>query len=218
MIAFNQRCCRHEARSYPYSYRLIFRRRAQQRWKRSRERRTYSLLFSIWSSFRYKGRKALTWRLLECGPWKGMVAVTRGGLAPAAIVAARSTSGLSKPCCVIGYGPDDYNPQQANETTVIKPPAVVGDGGGWLVVDDFVNTGRTAKVLRKLMPKAHFAYLREAPRPGAGRYLGPVHKLSDRLLIELDIGFTTRFDTVCCGDDRYRTHQRAVFCGVALSG
>jgi xanthine phosphoribosyltransferase len=32
---------------------------------------------------------------------------------------------------VIGYGPDDYNPQQANETTVIKPPAVVGDGGGW---------------------------------------------------------------------------------------
>jgi hypothetical protein len=38
---------------------------------------------------------------------------------------------------VIGYGPDDYNPQQANETTVIKPPAVVGDGGGWLVVEDF---------------------------------------------------------------------------------
>ena len=50
----------------------------------------------------------------------------------------------------------------ANETTVIKPPAVVGDGGGWLVVDDLIDTGRTAKVLRKLMPKAHFAHLREA--------------------------------------------------------
>ena len=48
--------------------------------------------------------------------------------------------------CVIGYGPDDYNPQQANETTVIKPPPVVGDGGGWLVVDDLIDTGRTAKV------------------------------------------------------------------------
>ena len=34
----------------------------------------------------------------------------------------------------------------ANETTVIKPPAVVGDGGGWLVVDDLIDTGRTAKV------------------------------------------------------------------------
>jgi hypothetical protein len=73
--------------------------------------------------------------------------------------------------CVIGYGPDDYNPQQANETTVIKPPPVVGDGGGWLVVDDLIDTGRTAKVLRKLMPIAHFAHLREAPRPGAGQYL-----------------------------------------------
>ena len=115
--------------------------------------------------------KALAWHLLELGPWKGMVAVTRGGLAPAAIVARALDIRLIETVCVIGYGPDDYNPQQANETTVIKPPAVVGDGGGWLVVDDLIDTGRTAKVLRKLMPKAHFTHLREAPRPGAGRYL-----------------------------------------------
>jgi nucleotidyltransferase/DNA polymerase involved in DNA repair len=49
--------------------------------------------------------------------------------------------------------------------------AAVLDGGGWLVVDDLIDTGRTAQVLRKLMPKAHFAHLREAPRPGAGQYL-----------------------------------------------
>jgi xanthine phosphoribosyltransferase len=90
--------------------------------------------------------KALAWRLLELGPWKGMVAVTRGGLAPAAIVARALDIRLIEIVCVIGYGPDDYNPQQANETTVIKPPAVVGDGGGWLVVDDLIDTGRTAKV------------------------------------------------------------------------
>ena len=75
-----------------------------------------------------------------------MVAVTRGGLAPAAIVARALDIRLIEIVCVIGYGPDDYNPQQANETTVIKPPPVVGDGGGWLVVDDLIDTGRTAKV------------------------------------------------------------------------
>src|SRR5260370_13384155 len=47
--------------------------------------------------------------------------------------------------------------------------------------------------------------------------LGPVHKLLNRLLIELDIGFTTRFDTVCCGGDRYRTDQRGVFGGGPFS-
>ena len=31
--------------------------------------------------------KALAWRLLERGPWRGVVAITRGGLIPAAVVA-----------------------------------------------------------------------------------------------------------------------------------
>jgi len=46
-------------------------------------------------------------------------------------------------------------------------PASVGDGGGWLVIDDLVDTGRTAVVLRKLMPKAHFAavYAKPAGKP-----------------------------------------------------
>jgi xanthine phosphoribosyltransferase len=48
----------------------------------------------------------------------------------------------------------------------VQCPAVVGDGGGWLVVDDLVDTGRTAKVLRKLMPKAHFAAIYVKPLSG----------------------------------------------------
>jgi len=74
---------------------------------------------------------------------------------------------------------------------VIKPPAVVGDGGGWLVVGDLVDTGRTAKVLRKLMPKAHFAHLREAPRPGAGQYLR--HRGEPGHLDLLPLGKTVRW-------------------------
>ena len=34
----------------------------------------------------HRTSKALAWRLLELGPFDGLVAVTRGGLVPAAIV------------------------------------------------------------------------------------------------------------------------------------
>jgi xanthine phosphoribosyltransferase len=107
--------------------------------------------------------KALARRLLELGPWKGIVAVTRGGLAPAAIVARALDIRLIETVCVIAYHPDDYNPRPASETTVIKPAAITGDGAGWLVVDDLVDTGRTAEVLRKLMPRAHFAAIYAKP-------------------------------------------------------
>ena len=42
-----------------------------------------------------------------------------------------------------------------------------GDGEGWLIVDDLVDTGRTARVVRDLLPKAHFAtvYAKPAGRP-----------------------------------------------------
>ena len=35
----------------------------------------------------HRNSRALAWRLLEMAPFKGIVAVTRGGLVPAAIVA-----------------------------------------------------------------------------------------------------------------------------------
>jgi xanthine phosphoribosyltransferase len=42
-----------------------------------------------------------------------------------------------------------------------------GDGEGWLIIDDLVDTGKTAAVLRKMIPKAHFAtiYAKPAGRP-----------------------------------------------------
>jgi hypoxanthine phosphoribosyltransferase len=59
-----------------------------------------------------------------------MMAVTRGGLVPPAIFARALDIRLIETVFVIGYHPDDYKPQQANETTVIEPPAHVGDGEG----------------------------------------------------------------------------------------
>ncbi|MBL9036566.1 MAG: xanthine phosphoribosyltransferase, partial [Rhodospirillaceae bacterium] len=44
---------------------------------------------------------------------------------------------------------------------------VTGDGTGWLIIDDLVDTGKTAKYVRDLLPKAHFAtiYAKPAGKP-----------------------------------------------------
>jgi xanthine phosphoribosyltransferase len=133
---------------------------------------------ALWVSWTEVERdaKALAGRLLEFAPWKGMVAVARGGLAPAAIVARALDIRLIETVCVIGYDPDEYNPRQASEITVVKPPAQVGDGEGWLVIDDLVDTGRTVAALRRLMPRAHFAtiYAKPLGRPLVDSYITEV--------------------------------------------
>lgn len=111
----------------------------------------------------HRNAKALALRLLELGPWKGLIAVTRGGLVPAAIVARELDIRLIETACAVGYQYCGSKPQQSDEIKIIKPPAYAGDGEGWLVVDDLVDTGRTADVLRKLLPKAHFAAIYAKP-------------------------------------------------------
>jgi len=62
--------------------------------------------------------------------------------------------------CVTSYDGE----QQQNEVRVLK--GVAGDGEGHLLIDDLVDTGRTAQAVRKLLPKAYFAALYAKP---AGR-------------------------------------------------
>ncbi len=111
----------------------------------------------------HRNAKALAWRLHDKGPWKGLIAVTRGGLVPAAVVARELEIRLIETVSVVGYHYDNSQPTRQDSVTVIKRPADVGDGEGWLVVDDLVDTGRTAEVLRRMMPKAHFATLYAKP-------------------------------------------------------
>jgi xanthine phosphoribosyltransferase len=108
----------------------------------------------------HRHAKALAWRMSEKGPWKGIVAVTRGGLVPAAIIARELEIRLIDTVCISSY---DHMDQR--EARVLK--GFEGDGEGWLIIDDLVDTGRTAAVLRTMMPKAHFAtiYAKPAGRP-----------------------------------------------------
>lgn len=108
----------------------------------------------------HRDARALAWRLTDLGPWGGIVAITRGGLVPAAIVARELEVRLVDTVCI-----SSYDHQSQGDMNVLK--AVDGDGADMLIVDDLVDTGRTAKVVRAMLPKAHFAtvYAKPAGRP-----------------------------------------------------
>lgn len=118
-----------------------------------------------WEQF-HRDARALAWRLNAAGPFHLVVAVTRGGLVPAAIVARELGIRVIETVSVASY---DYDKQ--GEISVLKPIAadiVARDGGkGVLIVDDLVDTGATAKVVREILPKAHFAtvYAKPSGRP-----------------------------------------------------
>jgi xanthine phosphoribosyltransferase len=124
----------------------------------------------------HRNARALAWRLIDLGPWKGIIAVTRGGLVPAAIVARELEIRIVETVSVIGYHYDDSKPQHTGKAEIIKHAANIGDGEDWLVIDDLVDTGSTVDVLRKLMPKAHFAtvYAKPLGQPLVDTYITEV--------------------------------------------
>lgn len=110
----------------------------------------------------HRDSKALAWRLLDRAPFKGVVAITRGGLIPAAVVARELECRIIETVSIV-----TYDEEARGQPKIVKPPAAAGDGAGWLVVDDLVDTGTTARVVRALLPKAHFAtvYAKPAGKP-----------------------------------------------------
>ncbi|PLW78773.1 xanthine phosphoribosyltransferase [Cohaesibacter celericrescens] len=121
-----------------------------------------------WEQF-HRDCRALAWRLKGVSEWKAIVCITRGGLVPAAIIARELGVRMIDTVCVASY--HDYETQGGMD--VIKPidPSVVdvegGEGEGVLIIDDLVDTGKTAKVVRAMLPKAHFAtvYAKPMGRP-----------------------------------------------------
>jgi xanthine phosphoribosyltransferase len=120
-----------------------------------------------WDQF-HRDSRALAWRLSGAGPFEAIVCITRGGLVPAAIVARELGIKLIETVCVTSY-----NFTTQGELTVLKgvASAVVdlgtGQGARVLLVDDLVDTGQTARVVRTLLPRAHLAtvYAKPMGRP-----------------------------------------------------
>ncbi|WP_198374225.1 xanthine phosphoribosyltransferase [Neoroseomonas rubea] len=119
----------------------------------------------------HRDSKALAWRLLEKGPYRGIVAITRGGLIPAAIIARELDCRLIESVSIV-----TYDEEKRGAPRVAKPPVAAGDGEGWLILDDLVDTGTTARVIRALLPKAHFAtvYAKPAGKPTVDTFITEV--------------------------------------------
>ncbi|MDE2030408.1 MAG: xanthine phosphoribosyltransferase [Alphaproteobacteria bacterium] len=113
----------------------------------------------------HRSAKALAWKLHDIGHWKGLIAITRGGLVPAAIIARELEIRVIETVSVVSRAASDGSASgQHEETVILKHPANVGDGEGWLVIDDLVDTGRTIEVLRRMLPKAYFAAVYAKPQ------------------------------------------------------
>jgi xanthine phosphoribosyltransferase len=106
----------------------------------------------------HRDARVLAGSLIDLGPFSGLVAVTRGGLIPAAIIARELDIRLVESVSVVTYQEEDRG-----LPVVLKPPVSAGDGTGFLIIDDLVDTGITAQAVRALLPKAHFGCIYAKP-------------------------------------------------------
>jgi len=137
-----------------------------------------------WDQF-HRDARALAWRLTGLGPFEAIVAITRGGLVAAAIVARELDLRLIETVCVVSYGAENQSQGPENrqgDLRVLKgvadSVARIGSGQGdrVLIVDDLVDTGKTAQIVRALLPKAHFAtvYAKPMGRPMVDTFITEV--------------------------------------------
>ena len=128
-----------------------------------------------WDQF-HRDARALAWRLASTGPFDAIVAITRGGLVPAAIVARELEIRVIETVCIASY--HDYKIQGGLKVLKTIAPAVssLNEGAKILIVDDLVDTGATAKVVREMLPRAHFAtvYAKPLGRPMVDTFITEV--------------------------------------------
>ncbi len=112
----------------------------------------------------HRDARALAWRLDGRGPadgaWTAVVAVTRGGMAPAMIVARELDVRIVDTISVRSY---DHQTQFEPDIIKMPNPDVIDKGAGVLVVDDLVDTGKTMEAVRMIMPDAQLATVYAKP-------------------------------------------------------
>lgn len=127
----------------------------------------------------HRDARALAWRLDGRGPeaggtWRAVVAITRGGLVPAMIVARELGIRVIDTISVRSY---DLERKQG-EARVTKPAQadLMGDGTGILIVDDLVDSGKTLELVHRLYPRAHYAavYAKPHGKPQVDTYVTEV--------------------------------------------
>lgn len=117
-----------------------------------------------WDQF-HRDSRALAWRLNSEGPFDAIVCITRGGLVPAAIIARELGIRLIESVAIASY--HDYKDQ--GDLVVLKSIAdevLALDAAAdkkVLIIDDLVDTGKTGRAVRAMLPNAHFATVYAKP-------------------------------------------------------
>ena len=108
--------------------------------------------------------RALAWRLNGEGPFDALVCITRGGLVPSAIVARELGLRVIETICIVSYG--EFKQLETLDVVKDVDPKLVGqnEGANILVVDDLVDTGKTAQLVRQKLPRAHIATVYAKPK------------------------------------------------------
>ena len=144
-----------------------------------------------WDQF-HRDARALAWRLSGFGPFDAMICVTRGGLVPAAIVARELGIRMIETVCIASY--HDYKNQSGLQVIKGIADAASGinhQGGKVLVVDDLVDTGNTFRVVREMLPNAHYAtvYAKPQGRPLVDTFITEVSQ-DTWIYFPWDMGFS----------------------------
>ncbi|RCL03082.1 MAG: xanthine phosphoribosyltransferase [Candidatus Tokpelaia sp. JSC189] len=135
-----------------------------------------------WDQF-HRDARALAWRISDQNKkWEATVTITRGGLVPVAVVCRELGIRTIETICIASY--HDYSTQ--GEITVLK-----SKGQNILVIDDLTDTGKTASIVRKIIPKAHFAivYAKPQGRPLIDTFVTEVSQ-DTWIYFPWDMGFT----------------------------
>lgn len=110
-----------------------------------------------WEQF-HSDARTLASKLIARKDLKKIICVTRGGLFPAAVLARELEIRWIDTICVAGYDEES----RGSQASLLKVPET--DGEGVLVVDDLVDSGRTGRIIRELMPKAYFVTMYAKPK------------------------------------------------------
>ncbi len=121
-----------------------------------------------WDQY-HRDARELAWKLRDLRiAWDAIVAVTRGGMIPAAIVARELNIRVIETFCVSSYN----HQEQGSKLDLLKGLSDQFVNGilnsisyKVLVIDDLVDTGKTFELLRTKLPisRAHFATVYAKP-------------------------------------------------------
>ena len=109
---------------------------------------------------------------------------------PAAIVSRELEIRVIETVCVASY--HDYDTQgQINVLKKISADLLTDEGQGVLIIDDLTDTGKTAELVRSMIPKAHFATVYAKPKgmPQVDTFITEVSQ-DTWIFFPWDMGFT----------------------------